>query len=228
MKSPTREAVRSKPQIRVLIADDHAIFRDGLRKLLDSAGDIVIAGEAATGNECIRLLEKLKPDILLLDLRMPDKDGLAVLEEVNFEQLPTKVIVVTAAEDDRDIVRAMRLGARGIVLKQSASDLLIKSIRKVHKGEIWLDNRMTAEVLDAFKKSTEAGQRRDKPLLSDREMEIVLLVAQGFRNREIGEKLFISEQTVKNHLHNIFDKLGVSDRLELALYAIHHKLIDQS
>ena len=126
-----------------------------------------------------------------------------------------------------DVVRAMRLGARGVVLKQSASDLLVKSIRKVADGEIWLDNRMTAEVIDAFKKSAESGQRREKPLLSDREKEIVQLVAQGFRNREIGEKLFISEQTVKNHLHNIFDKLGVSDRLELALYAIHHRLIDQ-
>ena len=104
----------------------------------------------------------------------------------------------------------------------------MKSIRKVADGEIWLDNRMTAEVIDAFKKSAEAGQRREKPLLSDREKEIVQLVAQGFRNREIGEKLFISEQTVKNHLHNIFDKLGVSDRLELALYAIHHRLIDQA
>jgi two-component system nitrate/nitrite response regulator NarL len=134
----------------------------------------------------------------LLDLRMPDKDGLAVLEEVNFDTLPTRVIVLTAAEDDRDVVRAMRLGARGVVLKQSATDLLVKSIHRVHAGEIWLDNRMTAEVMKAFSKSSES------------------------------EKLFISEQTVKNHLHNIFDKLGVSDRLELALYAIHHRLIDQT
>src|SRR6266581_4209422 len=172
---------KTKQQIRVLLADDHAIFRDGLRKLLDSDEDITIVGEAQNGAECIKLLAKLKPDILLLDLRMPDKDGLAVLEEVNFDTLPTRVVVLTAAEDDRDVVRAMRLGAR-----------------------------------------------REKPLLSDREKEIVQLVAQGFRNKEIGEKLFISEQTVKNHLHNIFDKLGVSDRLELALYAIHHRLIDQS
>lgn len=114
---------------------------------------------------------------------------------------------------------------RSIVLKQSASDLLLESIRKVRGGEIWLDNRMTAEVIAAFKRSAETGQRRDKPLVSDREREIVQLVAQGFRNREIGEKLFISEQTVKNHLHSIFDKLGVSDRLELALYAIHHRML---
>src|SRR6202020_1735222 len=188
---------KPKQQIRVLLADDHAIFRDGLRKLLGSDEDIVIVGEAQKGAECIKLLAKLKPDILLLDLRMPDKDGLGVLEEVNFDSIPTRVIVLTAAEDDRDVVRAMRLGARGVVLKQSASDLLVKSIRKVADGEIWLDNRMTAEVIDAFKKSAESGQRREKPLLSDREKEIVQLVAQGFRNREIGEKLFISEQTVK-------------------------------
>jgi DNA-binding NarL/FixJ family response regulator len=210
------------------MADDHAIFRDGLRKLIDGDEDITIVGEAQNGAECIKLLAKLKPDILLLDLRMPDKDGLAVLEEVNFDQTPTRVIVLTAAEDDRDVVRAMRLGARGVVLKQSATDLLVKSIHRVHAGEIWLDNRMTAEVMKAFAKSSDSGPRREKPLLSDREKEIVQLVAQGFRNKEIGEKLFISEQTVKNHLHNIFDKLGVSDRLELALYASHHRLIDQN
>ncbi len=219
---------KTKQAIRILVADDHAIFRDGLRKLLEGAEDVQIIGEAANGVECTKMLAKLKPDILLLDLRMPEKDGLGVLEEVNFDNTGTRVIVLTAAEDDRDVVRAMRLGARGVVLKQSASDLLLKSIRKVADGEIWLDNRMTAEVIDAFKKSAEAGARREKPLLSDREKEIVQLVAQGFRNREIGEKLFISEQTVKNHLHNIFDKLGVSDRLELALYAIHHRLIDQA
>ena len=219
---------KAKQAIRILVADDHAIFRDGLRKLLEVADDVQIVGEASNGVECVKMLAKFKPDILLLDLRMPEKDGLGVLEEVNFDSLPTRVIVLTAAEDDRDVVRAMRLGARGVVLKQSASDLLLKSIRKVADGEIWLDNRMTAEVMKAFSKSSESGPRREKPLLSDREKEIVQLVAQGFRNKEIGEKLFISEQTVKNHLHNIFDKLGVSDRLELALYAIHHRLIDHT
>src|SRR2546422_445987 len=216
----------SKQAIRTLVADDHAIFRDGLRKLLSSTDDIAIIGEASNGADCIKMLAKLKPDILLLDLRMPDKDGLAVLEEVNFDSLPTRVIVLTAAEDDRDVIRAMRLGARGVVLKQSATDLLVKSIYRVHAGEIWLDNHMTAEVMKAFAKSSDSGPRREKPLLSDREKEIVQLVAQGHRNKEIGEKLFTSEQTVKNHLHSIFDKLGVSDRLELALYAIHHRLVE--
>jgi DNA-binding NarL/FixJ family response regulator len=217
---------KSKQAIRVLMADDHMIFRQGVRKLLEGEDDISIVGEAANGNECIAMMAQLKPDILLLDINMPDKDGLAVLQEINFDSLPTQVIVLTAAEDDRDAVQVMRRGARGIVLKQSASDLLVKSIHRVYGGEIWLDNRITAEVMKAFTKDSTGGSRRDKPLLSDRERQVVLLVAQDNRNKEIGTNLFISEQTVKNHLHNIFDKLGVSDRLELALYAIHHNLIE--
>jgi DNA-binding NarL/FixJ family response regulator len=220
-------SIRSRIKIKILIADDHAIFRDALRKLLDSEEEITIVGEARNGAECIKKLGELKPDILLLDLRMPDKNGLAVLEEINFDTLPTHVIVLTAAEDDRDVVRAMRLGARGVVLKESAIDLLVKSIHRVHAGGIWLDSRMTAEVIDAFSASSKSGARSEKPLLSDREMEVVQLVAQGFQNKEIGKKLLISEPTVKHHLRNIFDKLGVSDRLELALYAIHHRLIDK-
>jgi DNA-binding NarL/FixJ family response regulator len=219
---------KDRSSIRILVADDHVIFRDGLRKLLEVSDDITIVGEASNGVECVEMLAKLKPDILLLDLQMPEKDGLGVLGESNLDASSTRVIVLTAAEDSRDVVRAMRLGARGVVLKRSASDLLVKSIRKVFGGEFWLDNHMTAGVIDSFKKSSESGQRREKSLLSEREKEIVQLVSQGFRNMEIGEKLVISEQTVKNHLHNIFDKLGVSDRLELALYAIHHRLVDQT
>ncbi len=185
-------AKTTKQQIRVLLADDHAIFRDGLRKLLDSDEDITIVGEAQNGAECIKLLAKLKPDILLLDLRMPDKDGLAVLEEVNFDTLPTRVVVLTAAEDDRDVVRAMRLGARGVVLKQSATDLLVKSIHRVHAGEIWLDNRMTAEVMKAFSKSSESGPRREKPLLSDREKEISVIIASRFIGTRFTTDLQIS------------------------------------
>jgi DNA-binding NarL/FixJ family response regulator len=219
--------VQSRIKIKLLIADDHAIFRDGLRKLLDSEEEITIVGEARNGAECIKMLGKLKPDVLLLDLRMPDTDGFAVLEQINFDTLSTRVIVLTAAEDDRELVRAMRLGARGVVLKESAIDLLVKSIHRVHAGEIWLDSHTTAEVLNALSASSKSRARSDKPLLSDREMEVVQLVAQGLQNKVIGKELFISEQTVKNHLHNIFDKVGVSDRLELMLYAIHHRLIDK-
>ena len=224
---PRMASVRSRIKIKLLIADDHAIFRDALRKLLDSEEEITIIGEARNGAECIKMLGKLKPDILLLDLRMSEKDGFTVLEEVNFDMIPTRVIVLTAAEDDRDVVRAMRLGARGVVPKESAIDLLVKSIYRVHAGEIWLDSHMTAEVINTFSASSKSGVRSEKSLISDRELEVVQLVSQGFQNKEIGKELFISENTVKNHMHNIFDKLGVSDRLELMLYAIHHRLIDK-
>jgi len=219
-------SAQSKTKIRLLIADDHAIFRDGLRKLLDSEEAITIVGEACNGAECIKMLGRLKPDILLLDLNMPDKNGFAVLEEVNFDTILTRVIVLSAVEDDGDLVRAMRLGARGVVAKESAIDLLVKSIHHVHAGELWVDSRITASVINAFSASSKSGARSVKPLLSEREMDIVRLVAQGFPNKEIGKKLFISDNTVKNHVHNIYDKLGVSDRLELLLYAIHHRLIE--
>jgi two-component system, NarL family, nitrate/nitrite response regulator NarL len=217
---------KERSNITVLIADDHAIFRDALRKLLGSDENISIVGEAQNGEECIALLARLKPDVLLLDLRMPIKNGLAVLEEINFDTIATRVVVLTAAEDDRDVIHAMRLGARGVVLKQSATDLLVKSIHCVLAGEIWLDNRMTAEIVKAFSTSNQSGPKREKTRLSDREKQIAQFVAQGFRNKEIARRLFISEQTVKNHLHNIFEKLGFSDRLELALWAIHHRLVE--
>src|ERR1700730_3379016 len=161
--------------IKILIADDHVIFRDGLRKLLDSDEEITVVGEATNGAQCIKMLGNLKPDILLLDLRMPDKSGLAVLEEVNFDTVPTRVIILTAAEDDREVVRAMRLGARGAVLKQSATEVLLKSIHRVHAGEIWPDNHITAEVTKAFQ-IAQFPPRAGKPLVSDREKEIVQLV----------------------------------------------------
>ena len=216
---------KAKQVIRILVADDHAIFRDGLRKLLEVADEIQIVGEASNGVECVKMLTKLKPDILLLDLRMPEKDGLGVLEEVNFDSLPTRVIVLTAAEDDRDVVRAMRLGARGVVLKQSASDLLVKSIRKVSDGEIWLDNRMTADVIDAFKKSAESGQRREKPLLSDREKEIVQLVAEGHSLKEVGSILSISPRTVAFHKARIMEQLQIRTTAELIQYALANHIV---
>jgi DNA-binding NarL/FixJ family response regulator len=141
-----------------------------------------------------------------------------------------KVIVVTASDDKNEFVQAMKFGCSGIVLKQTSPDLITKSIRKVHAGEIWLDSHTTAAVMRQFavpgeSGATEGGARgRERSPLSVREREIVGLVAQGYKNKEMAEKMFISEQTVKNHLHNIFDKLGVSDRLELALYAIHKGL----
>ncbi len=215
---------KTRDSIRVLVADDHTIFRDGLCQLLEAEDDMTVVGEARTGPECLSLVQKVKPDILLLDLKMQPMDGFEVLTRLQEEKLEIRSIVLTASEDERDYVEAVKRGARGIVLKAAASERLLEGIRKVHRGEMWIDQRVAADVMKAMTEPRTAPQRGDKVLLTAREQEIVTLVAQGFRNKEIADKLSISEQTVKNHLHNIFDKLGVSDRLELALYAIHHKL----
>lgn len=229
-----------KGHIRILIADDHPIVRDGLKKLLSQEPDFEIAGEASDGREALDKVQSLDPDILLLDLRMPELDGLGTLQALQGTPKQVKVIIVTASEDKTEFVRAMKYGCRGILLKQTPPDLIIKSIRKVHAGEIWLDTTTTAAVMETFAHSLSSPEGRQSPSvpapkphvqktrerspLSARELEIVQLIAQGYKNKEMAEKMFISEQTVKNHLHNIFDKLGVSDRLELALYAIHKGL----
>ena len=227
---PTTGVPRTK--IRIVVADDHPIFRDGLCKLLALEEDFEVVGQAQDGQEVLDVLQQYEPDILLLDLKMPGLDGLGTLQRLQAARIRTRVIVLTASDDKNEFVQAMKLGTSGIVLKQTATDLLIKSIRKVHAGEIWLDSHTTAAVIRQFVSAEEvpppsqtaAPRERERSPLSQREREIVALVAQGFKNKEMAEKMFISEQTVKNHLHNIFDKLGVSDRLELALYAIHNNL----
>jgi DNA-binding NarL/FixJ family response regulator len=223
----------AKGKIRIVVADDHPIFRDGLCKLLALEEDFEVVAQAQDGRQVLDVLQQHLPDILLLDLKMPGLDGLGTLQRLQAAKNKTRVIVLTASDDKNEFVQAMKLGTSGIVLKQTATELLIKSIRKVHAGEIWLDSHTTAAVIRQFVANDEAPalapaapapRERERSPLSQREREIVALVAQGFKNKEMAEKMFISEQTVKNHLHNIFDKLGVSDRLELALYAIHNNL----
>jgi len=224
----------TKAKIRIVVADDHPIFRDGLCKLLALEEDFEVVAQAQDGKQVLEVLQQQEPDILLLDLKMPGLDGLATLQRLQVARNKTRVIVLTASDDKNEFVQAMKLGTSGIVLKQTATELLIKSIRKVHAGEIWLDSHTTAAVIRTFVAAEEppppqpmpspVNRERERSPLSQREREIVALVAQGFKNKEMAEKMFISEQTVKNHLHNIFDKLGVSDRLELALYAIHNNL----
>ncbi len=230
---PAGAGNNTKSKIRIVVADDHPIFRDGLCKLLALEEDFEVVAQASDGRQVLEVLQQFEPDILLLDLKMPGLDGLATLQRLQAARNKTRVIVLTASDDKNEFVQAMKLGTSGIVLKQTATELLIKSIRKVHAGEIWLDSHTTAAVIRQFVANDEppvpqqmpqAPRDRERSPLSQREREIVALVAQGFKNKEMAEKMFISEQTVKNHLHNIFDKLGVSDRLELALYAIHNNL----
>ena len=234
-----------KRKIRIVLADDHPIVRDGLKKMLSLESDLEVVGEANDGREALEQIQMHEPDVLLLDLRMPNLDGLGALQTLQHINRKTRVIILTASEDKNEFVQAMKLGCSGIVLKQTAPELIVKSIRKVNDGEIWLDSHTTAAVMRQFAtvggesgissgsssgssssgmSSSNQGKVRERSPLSAREREIVGLVAQGYKNKEMAEKMFISEQTVKNHLHNIFDKLGVSDRLELALYAIHKGL----
>jgi DNA-binding NarL/FixJ family response regulator len=186
-----------------------------------------IAGEAGDGRAVVEMVQRVDPDVVLLDLRMPGLDGLSVLQQLQQSNRPTRVIVLTASDDENEFVQAMKLGCSGIVLKQTAPELIVKSIRKVYAGEIWLDSHTTAAVMRQFAAPAAdvpatPGRGQERSPLSRREVEIVNLVAQGLKNKEMGEKMCISEQTVKNHLHNIFRKLGVCDRLELALYAVHN------
>ncbi len=217
--------------IRIVIADDHPIFREGVCRLLCLEQDFDVVAQVEDGSYVWETLQHHKPDILLLDLNMPGLGGLATLERLQAANNNTRVIVLTASDSRSDFIQALKLGSWGIVQKQTATELLIDSIRRVHAGELWMDSLTTAAVIQQFVSIGETSAppqspplHRHRSLLSDREHQIVSLIAQGFRNAEIATRVSICEQTVKNHLHNIFDKLGVTDRLELALYAVTHGL----
>jgi len=221
--SSAESGIRSK--IRIVVADDHPIFRDGLCKLLGVEEDLEVVAQAENGLEVLGVLQRFEPDILLLDLRMPGLDGLATLERLEMAPTKTRVIVLTASDDQHDFIETLKRGTSGIVPKQASMETLISGIRHVHAGEMWLDPQTKAAVIHQFVApvdESEPGEStcRNGSQLSSREREIVALVTQGFKNQDIAEKLSIAEQTVKNYLHNIFDKLHATDRLELALYAI--------
>ncbi len=220
-----------KPQtVRIVIADDHPIFRDGLRRLLESEPDLKVLGEASDGAEAVKLARQLKPDILLLDLAMPKHPGLEALRELSVGTPganPVRVILLTAAAEKGQIVEALQLGARGVVLKDSATQLLLKAIHTVMAGEYWVGRESVSNLVQYLRtlmqsSSDEARQRKFG--LTPRELEIVSAVVAGYSNKEIAEYFKISEDTVKHHLSNVFDKLGVSTRLELALFAVNQAL----
>ena len=223
-------------KIRIALADDHPIFRDGLCRLLAMEEDFVVVAQANDGLEVLEVLRQYEPDILLLDLNMPGLSGLATLQRVQAANTKIRVILLTASDNQNEFVDALKLGSCGIVPKQTATELLVDSIRRVHAGELWMDSRTTAVVFQRFvspgdlpsQESPAAHRDKDRSLLSPREREIVNLTAQGFKNSDMAAKLSLSEQTIKNHLHNIFEKLGVSDRLELALHAVEYRLVGVS
>jgi two-component system, NarL family, nitrate/nitrite response regulator NarL len=215
-------------RIRIVIADDHPIFRDGLRRLLESESDMKVVGEACDGHEAVKLATEIKPDILLLDLAMPHHTGLDALRDLNASGGgAVRIILLTAAVEKKQMVEALQLGARGVVLKDSATQLLLKSIHAVMAGEYWVGRDSVSNLVQYLRnlmQSTNEETKQKKFGLTPRELEIVSAVVAGYANREIAEYFKISEDTVKHHLSNIFDKLGVSTRLELALFAVNQGL----
>jgi two-component system, NarL family, nitrate/nitrite response regulator NarL len=212
--------------IHIVIADDHPIFRQGLIKLLETKPDLEVVGAAADGDEAMTLVEARNPELLLLDLAMPKMAGLVALRELRDRAAQVKIIMVTAAIDRTEIITALQLGAQGIVLKETASEVLFKAIRAVMGGQYWVGrNRVTdlASTLRELMASHPQPSRKHFGLTA-RELEIVAVILGGFSNNDIATRFSISEKTVKHHLTNIFDKLGVSNRLELALFALHHQL----
>lgn len=218
----------SRGPIRILIADDHALFRDGLRRLLEVEPDFRVVGEAADGAEAVEATGRLRPDVLLLDLAMPRLPGLETLRELGAAGTPVRIILLTAAIEKAQIVQALQLGARGVVLKDSATQLLLKCIRTVVAGEYWVGREGVADLVSALRDLLPASRQeaRQKTFgLTPRELEIVAAVVSGSTNKDIARELAISEDTVKHHLTNIFDKTGVSNRLELALFAVSKNLV---
>ena len=204
--------------ITLVLADDHPIFLDGLEDIFRRERDIEVLERCLEGQAGLRAVRQLKPDVLILDLRMPKMDGLGVLREMQKEKLSTRVVVLTAALDEDEVLEAIRLGVQGVVLNEMAARLLVQCVRKVHAGEQWLEKRSVSLALEKLLKR-QAAAREMAGVLTPREIEIVRMVSDGLRNREIADRLCINEGTVKVHLHNIYEKLKVNSRLQLARYA---------
>jgi two-component system nitrate/nitrite response regulator NarL len=217
-------------KVKIAIADDHTIFRDGLRRLLESEPEFQIVGEAADGAEALTMAQQSKPDVLLLDLAMPRLPGLDTLRELSTHGSPVKVILLTAAIEKRQIIEALQMGARGVVMKDAATQLLMKGIRTVMNGQYWVGRESVADMVTYLRE--QAAQQPPSPAksygLTKRELEILSTIVSGLSNKEIAQKFSLSEDTVKHHLTNIFDKVGVSSRLELALFAINHRMVEPS
>ena len=217
---------QSETAIRILLVDDHQIFLAGLRLLIEKEPDMIVVGTASNRAEALALMQE-HPDIVLLDLDLGNESGIDFLPQLIEPEEPPRVIIVTGVPDPELHLRAVRLGALGVVLKLDSAGSLVKAIRKVHGGEMWLNRPMISTVMTeliharAKKMDSEALKIAE---LTVREREVIALVAEGMRNRQIGERLFISEKTVRHYLTSVFDKLGVADRLALMIYAFQHGL----
>ncbi|MBL8045502.1 MAG: response regulator transcription factor [Anaerolineales bacterium] len=214
-------------KIRVVLVDDHAIVRLGLMTLINDQPNMEVAGEAGTAHEAVQLIERLRPDVVLMDIRMPGEGGLEATRQIT-ERFPgVKVVMLTSYADDVLLVRAIRAGAVGYVLKQVGNEELLRAIAAAARGEALLDPSTTARLLARVRETerqAEADAFRD---LSDRELDVLAEVVLGKTNAEIGRALNLSEKTARNYLSNILDKLGLANRVELATYATEHHLLER-
>jgi DNA-binding NarL/FixJ family response regulator len=211
--------------IRVMIVDDHAVIRTGLRMLIEQDQTMKVVAMVGTGSEALEQATRERPDIIILDLVLGDEDGLTFLPELREKVPRSRVLILTGVQNPESHRTAIRLGAMGIVLKEHAADLLLKAIRKVYEGEVWIDRSMMGMMIQEFTKPVQANPEESKiAALTMREREVITLVGEGLKNKQIAERLFISETTVTHHLSSVFSKLEVSDRLELIIYAFRHGL----
>jgi two-component system, NarL family, nitrate/nitrite response regulator NarL len=210
-------------RIRVVLADDHVIVLDGLEQLFRLEPEFEVVARSTTAEAALKAVQEHRPDILVLDLVMPGHDGMWVLRQLSELNLPTRTVLLTAHVEENRLVEAIRLGVWGIVLKEMAPRMLMECVRKVHAGEKWLEQQSVTRAMERMQKRESEIDRLTR-LLTPRELEIVRLASEGLRNKEIGERLSITEGTVKIHLHNIYEKLGVTGRSQLILYATKHGL----
>lgn len=209
--------------ISILIADDHSIVREGLKQLLELEEDFKVIGQASNGVETIERVKQVNPDVLLLDINMPVMNGINALRKIREEGLKTNVVILTLHEDREYLLETMQIGATGYILKDSDSSTLYKAIRDAYNGESYIHPKLAAELVKEFNKPKTAKPKPENEL-TQRELEVLCLIAEGQNNKDIAEQLFISEKTVKNHVSNIFRKINVCDRTQAAIYAFKNNI----
>lgn len=215
----------TEPPITIMIVDDHVVIRSGLRMLIEHDQHMRVVAMAGNQAEALERAASETPDVIILDLLLGDDDGLSFLPELCEASPQSRVLVLTGVQNPDSHRRAIRRGAMGIVLKEHAADQLLKAIKKVYEGEVWIERSMMGSVIQELNKPAMVDPEIAKiESLTDREREVIALVGEGLKNKQIGERLFISETTVTHHLSSVFAKLEVSDRLELIIYAIRHGL----
>lgn len=220
---PTGGEAAGEP-IRVVVVDDHMLYRRGLEMVLGTEDDLLIVGEAANGVDAVETVAATRPEVVLMDIRMPGGDGIDACRRIRDLGLGARVIMITTSEDEKDLVAALRAGAKGYLLKDAPAEQIIDGIRAVCAGESLLSPALTSTLLAEFSALVGGETREDpRPPLTEREREVLGVLGEGLTNKEIAARLFISENTVKNHVHNLLEKLGLHSRTEAALFAVRRE-----